>query len=453
MEDALFYQGGARHLRRHNLEEILIDFFDVSLYNKLKLKFEKPKRKDIKFTSNEDFWKHVIKNKAHIDQYVSLSNFFLTEWLPMSPGLFHTEEAIENRRYASRYIVRDDYRQHIKDLPLLKKSIKLKGESIQHRVAVELDPHGKMNMIQGGIGSLRLQPKKLFNDERMFLFGASSTGICHEGIPIILPSHLYRKIISQIKDDCGLKCNLIGTLQLLPTEGLPIKYNRTIPKYCLFVEDISEIKSSKPEDILISIAITYSKSLRELRHKEWSFVSFNPDNTDRQLMYSVEWLHDYARRYSHVDKPIVLSDFDEFRQHFDKVEFNIKDVANGTLDLAKLAEYEEFLEFKIINVMGDYFNNISNATIVNKSVVQNAFNKVKETIDEETAAALAHIAEHVEKSGNKEAGEVFNAFTEELQKPEPKKSLLKSFWTGLTTVLPTVSTVAGIAEKVIKMIG
>lgn len=453
MDEALFYQGGASHIRRHDLEEILIDFFDVSLYNKLKLKFEKPKRKDIKFKSNENFWAHILSNKAHIDQYVTLSNFIVTEWLPMSPGLFHTEEAIENRNIASRYVVRDDYRQHIKDLPLLKKNANLQGNYIQHRVAVELDPYGKESMIQGGIGSIRLQPKKLFNDERMFIIGASSNGICHEGVPIILPSELYGKIISQIKDNCGLKCNLTGTLQLLPIQGLPIRYNRSIPKYCLFVEDISSIKSSKPEDILISVAITYSKSIKELRHKEWSFVSFNPDNTDRQLLYSVEWLHDYARRYSHVNNPIVLSDFDEFRQHFDKVEFNIKDVANGIIDIAKLSEYQEFLEFKIINVMGDYFNNISNATIVNKSVVQNAFNKVKEAIDEETAAALAHLAEHVEKSGSNEAGEVFNAFTEELQKPEPKKSLLKSFWTGLNTLLPTVSTIAGIAEKVVKMIG
>ena len=452
MEEALFYRGGARNLHRHDFEEILIDFFDVSLYNKLKLKFEKPKRKDIKFKSNEDFWQHVLGNKAHIDQYVTLTNFFVAEWLPMSPGLFHTRDAIRNREVAAGYVVRNDNRQHVRDLPLLKKSIPFQGESIQHRVAVELDPYGKMSMIQGGIGSLRLQPKKLFNDERMFVLGATSSGVCHEGVPIILSSELYGKIISQIKDDCGLKCNLVGTLQILPTQGLPIKYNRSISKYCLLVEEMSSVKSSSPEDILISVAITYSKSIKDLRNKEWSFVSFNPDNTDRQLIYSVEWLHDYARRYSHIDNPVILSDFDEFRQHFDKVEFSIKDVANGTIDLAKLSEYEEFLSFKIINVMGDYFNNISNATIVNKSVVQNAFNKVKDAIDEDTAAALAHIAEHVEKSGNTEAGEVFNAFTEELQKPEPKKSLLKTFWTGLTTVLPTVSALAGIAEKVAKMI-
>ena len=451
MEEALFYSGGAMYLREHDLQEILVDLLDVSAYKKLQFKLEKPKREDLEFKTNETFWNHILENKGFIDQYISLSNFFITEWMPMSPGLFHTPKAIRNRLRATEYVVRDDYRQYTRDLPLLKHIVPPQGNSIQHRVAVELNPYGKMNMVQGGIGSLRLQPKSI-NNERMFLFGASSNGVCHEGVPILLPQSLYEKIISQIKDDCGMNCKLTGRLQILPTETTPIRYDRSISKYCLLVEDISNIKRSEPNDILVSVAITYSGSLRELRHKEWSFVSFTPDNKDQELIYSVEWLHDYARRYSQVDKPIVVSDFDEYKQHFDSIDFAIQDVANGKIDLAKLAEYEDVLQLKIITVMGDHFSNITNATIINKSVVQNAFNKIKDTIDEDTAAALAQIAEHVEKSGNKEAGEVFNAFNEELQKPEPKKSLLRSFWTGLTSLLPAITSIAGIAEKVIKMI-
>ncbi len=105
------------------------------------------------------------------------------------------------------------------------------------------------------------------------------------------------------------------------------------------------------------------------------------------------------------------------------------------------------------NIMGDYFSDIKNATIINRSTVENAFNKIKENFGEETAAALVQLAKMVEQSGNQEAGEVFNAFTEEIQKPQPKKSLLKSFWNGLTTILPTISTMTGITEKVMTMIG
>jgi len=43
--------------------------------------------------------------------------------------------------------------------------------------------------------------------------------------------------------------------------------------------------------------------------------------------------------------------------------------------------------------MRDIFNNISNSTIINGSVVKKAFNKVKETVNEDTAAILSQIAE------------------------------------------------------------
>lgn len=453
MEDTtLFYQGGSRH-RWDELERILIDILDVSLYTKLTSKFEKPRRDDLIFKTNKEFWKHLLSNKAYVDQYITLDNFVLTEWLPMSPGLFHTEEAIIKRKEAERYVARRDNFYEKEEFRFLKYLKVFDRIPIKNRVAIELDPNGKMSMVLGGIGSLRLQPKKMLNEDRAFLLGATSTGICHEGLPVILTSDSYHKIITQLKEDCGLRCKLIGRLCVLPTDDIPIRYERTIPKYCLFVEEIKNIEKCTPEEILISIAITYSDSLRNIENKKWSFVSFNPDKTDRQLIYSVEWLHDYAKRYSYKNNPIILADFDEYRQHFEKIEFSIKDLANGKIDFIKLAQYEDFLNLKIINVMGDYFSNISNATIINKSVVQNAFNKMRDKFDEDTAAALAQIAQIVEKSGNKEAGETFDDFNEEIQKPEPKKSRLNSFWTTLTGMLPAITGVAGLAEKVIKMIG
>ena len=106
------------------------------------------------------------------------------------------------------------------------------------------------------------------------------------------------------------------------------------------------------------------------------------------------------------------------------------------------------------NIMGDNIeiNNAQNFSFVNKSKVENSFNKVKEQFDEETADVIRQIAEIVEKSSNAEAVELFDAFNEEVNKPEPKKSLLKTFWTGLNATLPVLSTSALIVEKVMKMI-
>ena len=54
--------------------------------------------------------------------------------------------------------------------------------------------------------------------------------------------------------------------------------------------------------------------------------------------------------------------------------------------------------------MGDIFHDIQDATIINKSTVQNAINKVKKEHDEETSKALLEVAEFIENSKEPSAG-------------------------------------------------
>ena len=100
---------------------------------------------------------------------------------------------------------------------------------------------------------------------------------------------------------------------------------------------------------------------------------------------------------------------------------------------------------------GDVFKNISNATIINRSLITRSFSKVKEQAGDETAQVLIKVAEAVEKSGSAEAGELFNQFNEELQKPEPRKSVLRNTWDGILKVLPAVTTIAGAAGAIAKL--
>ena len=97
--------------------------------------------------------------------------------------------------------------------------------------------------------------------------------------------------------------------------------------------------------------------------------------------------------------------------------------------------------------MGDMFKNIQNATIINKSMVENSFNKIKEGYGEDVANALLQIAEFIEKSRNKEAGELFDSFNEELNKPEPKKPVLKSIWEGIEKALPAITALSEAIAK------
>ena len=108
-----------------------------------------------------------------------------------------------------------------------------------------------------------------------------------------------------------------------------------------------------------------------------------------------------------------------------------------------------FNNMKFIEVtMGDKFENIQNAKIINKSIVENSFNKIKEGYGEDVANALVQIAEFIERSGNEEAGELFDNFNAEINKLEPKKSVLKSLWGGIEKALPLITT---LSEAIIKL--
>jgi hypothetical protein len=101
--------------------------------------------------------------------------------------------------------------------------------------------------------------------------------------------------------------------------------------------------------------------------------------------------------------------------------------------------------------MGDTFSGIHNSTIINRSLLQNAFNKAMSETGEETAQALRKVAEVVAESGNKEAGEILDQFNEELARAEPRKSLLKRSWESLVQALPTIEKLAGAAEAIAKL--
>jgi uncharacterized phage infection (PIP) family protein YhgE len=102
--------------------------------------------------------------------------------------------------------------------------------------------------------------------------------------------------------------------------------------------------------------------------------------------------------------------------------------------------------------MGDNFENIS-GTIINRSIVTNSLNKISHQLDDESADLLKKITQEVEKSGNNDAKDNMEEFHREIQKPEPKKSLLKSFWTGVVTAVPALISNADKVLSIIEKVG
>ena len=118
-------------------------------------------------------------------------------------------------------------------------------------------------------------------------------------------------------------------------------------------------------------------------------------------------------------------------------------------DVAKKSK--EFKDYIMGSSVGG--NIITKPTVIlGSNNVLSSFNKVKMQFDEETANVIQQIAEIVEISKNAEAVELFEAFNEEISKPEPKKTLLKTFWNNLSSLLPDLSITVSIVEKVMKII-
>lgn len=102
--------------------------------------------------------------------------------------------------------------------------------------------------------------------------------------------------------------------------------------------------------------------------------------------------------------------------------------------------------------MGDVYSNISNSTIVSRSLVEGSFTKAKEKAGDEAANAILKVAEEIEHSGNKDAAELFDAFNKELKAPNPKKAFLSTFWDGATKALPTLLKLPDVALSIGKLI-
>jgi hypothetical protein len=90
----------------------------------------------------------------------------------------------------------------------------------------------------------------------------------------------------------------------------------------------------------------------------------------------------------------------------------------------------------------------SDQTIINRSLIENSFNKIEGKYDKEIIEGLRQVAEFIAKSENRSAGVLFNEFNEELNKRQPDKSALGNIWSSIQKLLPEIATVSGAVTKV-----
>jgi hypothetical protein len=154
MNNDIQFGGNQKYvLFERDIISTLKDYIDTALFKLLKQDTTSVNVADKEFFFNEDLWDYLINNRGYPNQVLKLRSFFLLEWIPTSPGLFFTRDAIylrEEAEYRSREYIRHNQR------------------------FIELRPDEKRSMVRGGLGSLRIGPKKIEGETKSIL-GLSSS--------------------------------------------------------------------------------------------------------------------------------------------------------------------------------------------------------------------------------------------------------------------------------------
>lgn len=420
-------------------------------------------RRSRTYASNEDFWSDLISELIRSGAVVRLENFNIFEWFPRSPGLFHTTEG----RYA-----RESAQSYLYQLDPVHEAEYVRSRPVNNRV---YDLHGKAAMLSGGIGCVRLRDK-MTDSGRTWFMAASSTLVAHEGIPIGLTDDMYQTYIDDIATHGAISSSLIGRLKFLPDSLLSLHSHYSgVPKFYLMVEEIRPLPSHWTSAPVASGAVTFMKAdyTSATGDRDFSrgpaaqfftaYIDFVP-GWHGTLDSRLGWLERYVHE---LHEGTVVTDFDEQTARFANATFSLDRIFNYRLQrdgvervVINMSHYyhrndvhverlfAQQLELREIT-MGDRFENIgAGAVIVSRSTLDNALNAVSSGAGSEATQALREIARFVEESGNEEAVENLNGITEELERAEPRKARLRSFWQGLTTALPDV---AQLGESVAKI--
>jgi hypothetical protein len=301
-----------------------------------------PQVPDRIYHDNQHLWSDILKEKLFASVVLRLDGFFLFDWFPRSPGLFHTDEAAWQRKAAMGCLTYDRYDS---DLVGIDEASQLQQEeSIDIRQETPdfmqlFNPYGKALMLRGGVGCIRLQPHAIEGEEAWFM-SASSTPEAHEGIPVAVPGRLYQRYYDQIRTDGVLLCRLVGRLKYVP-KTLEWTYDDYghVPLVYLYTEEIEPINLSAAGEGMApraSVAVGFLSSYEHQPSLYATYVTFYP-GIRGSLRRRLDWLENEYVQGMYRGK--IVMDFDERMKRFEYATFAKRKVMNGGLHQSEIQAF------------------------------------------------------------------------------------------------------------------
>jgi hypothetical protein len=392
--------------------------------------------------------------------------------MPRAPGLYHTSRAYSARDVAEYFIIPSNQSTFLPDIDDASKS---------DNYMKIFDPYGKSNMIEGGIGCVRLKCKDI-DGEKLWLMSASSTRTAHEGFPVALPDYIYTKYIEQINNQGALNCTLIGKLEFLPNPEISLfRLDDDIPQLYLLIDELIPENSINVLDIRsrVSVAVSFESEYEGHKGVYSSYVTFFP-GVKNSFRDRIEWLENIYVDSMYQGR--IITNFDEQKKHFGQLFNNaildIEKVMKGQLEkddikyLFQLLRIQENpfvfvdklyitvgrLEMKTERIINIGNNNSITAPVIIADQIENSFNaSANSNIDSQVKDLLQQLVLAVNdssKSANKEQAETMardvESLTKEVTSSKPRREWYEVSVKGLQQAAENIGK---IGEPILKIVG
>jgi len=305
----------------------IIDYLEIPNYLSLKARriFEGEKT----YNSEEHYWNDILGPIFHKRKLrnpviregdvVVLRNFQLSPWSPRLPGLYWTLAGKAIRQKTVQRL------RHSKGLGL------------------HYDPYDKKKrMVRGGMGTVRLA-----NHEHLRLYGATTSGKIDAAIPVVVSSNVSKNLLRFSKKIPLMEVDLRGAVRMIPLTYQPGRLSPHIPKLCLYVNSILNVKKYISDFALKASGWTiYYNPKSEKSEKSYGFTycHFNPID-EGEAVEATNWMHNYIDEYTKGDG-IAITDYDELVPRFQSAVLPLTNVMDGNIDYEAISSIFGGVDFR-----------------------------------------------------------------------------------------------------------
>jgi hypothetical protein len=200
-------------------------------------------------------------------------------------------------------------------------------------------PEGKLSMLQGGIGSVRLKPLRIF-DQPHWLMTASSDGVVHTGIPLAIPLNILRSIRQGVDQYGGIVATLTGECEFVPDP-----FSRLFDHSVMVPRVLIRVKSLHPHNrpsfpLENSVAVSFVSEYQGPPRIYATYVTYRPD-IEGSFADAISWMKTEYVEGEYRGR--IITDFDQTRTIFPEAKLALSKVMDRLISRGELRETIELM--------------------------------------------------------------------------------------------------------------